>query len=53
MWTLPAILGWIASGLPFDCNHAVFNFLLCLFLYRPLRAALEKLQKQIAGNRQV
>lgn len=47
MWKLPAILSWIASGFYFDCNHAVFNFLLCLFLYHPLRLGLEKLQKQI------
>ena len=47
MWSFPAILGWIAAGLPFDCNHATFNFLLCLLLYRPLRTGLEQLQRQI------
>ena len=51
MWSFPAIVGWIAAGLPFDCNHAAFNFLLCLFLYRPLRTGLEQLKKQVAMNK--
>ena len=53
MWSFPAIIGWIAAGFLFDCNHAAFNFLLCLFLYRPLRTGLEQLQRQITTNKRI
>lgn len=38
------MFAWLVSGLPFDLMHAAGNFLLMFFLYRPLRAALEKIK---------
>lgn len=36
---------WAVAGLPFDALHAGGNFLLALLLYRPLRAALDRLAR--------
>ncbi len=41
------MISWIVSGFPFDISHGVGNFLMTLLLYRPLRSALERLQRQI------
>lgn len=38
------MFAWVVSGLPFDVSHGVCNFLLMFVLYRPLRAALEKIR---------
>ncbi len=43
----PWMLSWILSGLPYDFSHAVGNFALALVLYRPLRSALELLDRQL------
>lgn len=51
MWDLPKIISWIIAGFAFDCSHAAGNFLLALLLYRPLRAALERLDRQLLSQR--
>ncbi len=40
-------LAWALAGLPFDAVHAGGNFLLALTLYRPLRRALDRLERTI------
>ncbi len=44
---VPWMISWIISGLRFDLAHAVGNFLLALVLYKPLRAALELLKREM------
>lgn len=39
---VPMVLGWIASGFPFDISHCIGNFLLMIVLYWPLWKALER-----------
>lgn len=41
------MFAWVASGLPFDLLHAGANFLLMLVLYRPLRLALDRLNRSL------
>lgn len=41
------MLSWIVSGIPYDLLHAGGNCLLAFTLYRPLRAALERLKQQM------
>ena len=43
-------LAWILSGLPFDAVHAAGNFALALVLYRPLRLALDRLERQLPAQ---
>lgn len=38
------MFSWIVSGLPFDLIHGGGNFLIALFLFRPLQIALERLK---------
>lgn len=38
-------LSWWISGIPFDLIHCVSNFLVCLFLYRPVYSLFCKLEK--------
>lgn len=38
---------WWISGIPYDLIHGVSNFLLCLVLFRPLRAVLTKAKNQL------
>ncbi len=45
---LKMAFAWAVSGLPFDFLHAGGNFLLMLFLYRPLRAALDRIRVMVA-----
>lgn len=40
---IPMVLSQIISGLTFDLTHAAGNFLMALFLFRPLHTALEKI----------
>lgn len=42
-WTPAHVISWIIGGLLFDGYHCAGNFLLALFLYRPLRTALDRL----------
>ncbi len=44
---IPWMISWIISGLRFDLVHAAGNFLLALVLYKPLKAALELLKRQM------
>ncbi len=46
-WTPAHVISWIISGFPFDCYHCAGNFLLALFLYRPLRLALDRLDRTL------
>ena len=41
------MFAWVVSGLPFDLLHAGANFLLMLVLYRPLRLALDRLNRSL------
>lgn len=41
-----AVSYWI-SGIPFDISHAVGNFVLALLLFRPLRRALELVNRRL------
>lgn len=43
---LHAAIAWWISGIPYDLIHGVSNFLLCLFLYRPLATALEHIRNR-------
>ncbi|MBQ9643810.1 MAG: hypothetical protein IJV26_07200 [Lachnospiraceae bacterium] len=40
-----AAFAWWIAGIPYDIIHCISNFLLCLILYRPLTAALDKVKK--------
>ena len=40
-------LSWWLSGLSYDAMHGVGNFVLMLFLYRPLRKALRLAKKEL------
>ena len=44
------MLAWIISGLTFDVGHAVGNFFLALVLYRPLRRALQEMERRLPGT---
>ena len=39
-----AAVSWWIAGIPYDLVHCVSNFLICLFLFRPLSAALDRMQ---------
>ena len=41
------VAAFIVSGLTFDAVHAVGNFLLALLLFRPLRRALDVLERRL------
>lgn len=37
-------LTWWISGIPYDIIHCISNFILCMVLFTPLRAALKKIK---------
>lgn len=39
-----AAFAWWIAGIPYDIIHCVSNFLLCLILYKPLTAAMNRIQ---------
>ena len=47
---LSMMIAWIISGLTFDVGHAVGNFFLALVLYRPLRRALQEMERRLPGT---
>ena len=40
-------LAWWIAGIPFDIIHCVSNFALCMFLFIPLRKAMQVLKKRL------
>ena len=44
-------LSWWLSGLSYDAMHGVGNFVLMLFLYRPLRKALQLAKKELYAQK--
>lgn len=44
---MAAGIAWWISGIPFDIIHGISNFILALFLLKPLRKLLEMLKVQI------
>lgn len=39
-----AAVSWWIAGIPYDLVHCVSNFIICLLLFRPLTAALDRMQ---------
>lgn len=39
---LHTAIAWWISGIPYDIIHCISNFLICLFLFRPLCAVMKK-----------
>ena len=35
-------LGWWIAGIPFDLIHGISNFLVCLVLYKPIKALMNR-----------
>ena len=41
------MISWIIAGAAYDLGHGIGNFLLTLLLYRPLRLALDRLDRAL------
>ena len=43
--SIPAAFAWWIAGIPWDLVHGAANFILMLFLYRPMSSAMTRVKK--------
>ena len=46
---LPSAIGMWISGIPYDLTHCAGNFVLCLILFKPLHAVLDRIKRHPFG----